>query len=358
MSVSDPLINPDTAAVARGVQQEIKDRENLLQQKQAVDAAANFNKTIDAVQQTADMLNDSSQQVITADIQLGASGGKILLSCEQGVEDFVRQLAKDHRNGLPNKMTGVLMKYLTEGIERDFGRTWDKTPTSLTSYRYQETTTKEDKLPALSKKRKNELIEQSGLDYYKERIFSGELSREEATKLMFDALDTLKMYEDAGYDVSKNKTAGVKKFVASSEVNKNYDDDKDHYLFYKLHDLEIVVPNLQEYTLNRPNNKIRTFETQLKKSNLFKFADKSFKDINTTLENYFGNSVETWNAENTFIASHLVKYTLIGHQKPRFVCYEGINKKTGHQSLLVMEGSSDLPTGGGEVKQLDCDIDA
>jgi hypothetical protein len=80
-------------------------------------------------------------------ITLGEKGTKILLDCESGIKTLLQStlakkdpaslegygLSRDMEKvmNLPNTITGVLIHYLTQGIERDFNITWDSTPTSL-----------------------------------------------------------------------------------------------------------------------------------------------------------------------------------------------------------------------------------
>lgn len=283
--------------------------------------------------------------VITPDIPLGVGGGKILLSCETGVYQFIKTIAEDKNNGLPNQMTGVLMRYITNGIEKDFGRTWDRTPSSIRTS--QQSTSSEQKKKAPSKKYKNELIARSHYDYYANDVENGTLTREEATTKMFAAIDEIKELEEDGFVISKNKTAGVKRFDAEAEVNKNYEDSKNHYLFYKFNDYEIVLPNLQEYGAERLNGKQkRTYETQLKKCGALQEALQSRKPFSTFINDTKDNALSEWEKDNNRIAIHILKSTIIGQQKPRYICYEGLNKKSKKQSLLVIDVSHGGDTGG------------
>ena len=74
-------------------------------------------------------------EAITPDIPLGLKGaGQTLINCEKGIKSFVKDvLASDKNNGLPDSETGVWVHYLTQGIAKDFGRTWEDTPVSLRS---------------------------------------------------------------------------------------------------------------------------------------------------------------------------------------------------------------------------------
>lgn len=286
------------------------------------------------IDQKLDAEKTTETSAITPDIPLGVGGGKILFSCETGVYNFVKELADDNYNGLPNKMTGILMKYLTDGIEREFSRTWDRTPSSIKTLQ-ENKATYEPKKKAPSKAYKNELIAKSHYDYYAKDVEDGEISREEATKLMFKAIDEIKELEDAGFVISKNKTAGVKTFDADAEVNSKYDDDKNRYLFYKSNNYEIVVPHLMDYQDGRKKGeaRIQRYETQIQKCNILNKKQKAVDPFITKLH----EEIEKWKEKNEYINLHLVKKTLMGQQKPRYVCYEGKNKQTGLMSLLIAE---------------------
>jgi len=118
-------------------------------------------------------------ETITNDIPLGLDkGGKTLIDCETGIKAFV----KDHlagtkenpvNNHLPNTETGVWIYYLTQGIERDFGRTWEVTPKSI-----REKLSKEAKAAAsgkrvITKKEKNDLIAKRDMGYWLPMVSAG-----------------------------------------------------------------------------------------------------------------------------------------------------------------------------------------
>ena len=69
---------------------------------------------------------------IMCDIPLGIKdGGKTLITCEKGIKAFVRDELAKQENHLPNSEIGVWIHYLTEGIKRDFGRSWEELPRSI-----------------------------------------------------------------------------------------------------------------------------------------------------------------------------------------------------------------------------------
>ena len=75
---------------------------------------------------------DGEDTIVNAEVDLGISGkGKLLVLCEDGIANIVRELADDESNHLPMSKTGVVVHYVTQGIARDFGITFNRQPTSL-----------------------------------------------------------------------------------------------------------------------------------------------------------------------------------------------------------------------------------
>ncbi len=61
------------------------------------------------------------EELIETTMELGVSGkGQLLVVCETGIANYVRELADDDDNHLPSSKTGVVIHYVTEGIARDF----------------------------------------------------------------------------------------------------------------------------------------------------------------------------------------------------------------------------------------------
>ena len=123
--------------------------------------------------------------VITADIPLGLKdGGKTLIACEQGIKSFVRDKLAGTKenpvdNHLPNTEVGVWIHYLTEGIVRDFGRTWMDTPKAL---RTRNSNKDETRSVRITKEKKNALIAQKDMGYWMPMISAGKMTMEEAVK--------------------------------------------------------------------------------------------------------------------------------------------------------------------------------
>lgn len=189
-------------------------------------------------------------ETITADIALGLDkGGKTLIDCETGIKAFV----KDHLAGtkdnpvdnhLPNTETGVWIYYLTQGIERDFGRTWETTPKSL-----REKLSKEAKAAAsgkrvITKKEKNELIAKKDMGYWLPMVSAGKMTIEEATQEVVKATQRILELEEMGIILSENKTSGVKDFNSDRTILEDWDGNWEALDIYKKKGISVVIPDI------------------------------------------------------------------------------------------------------------------
>ena len=189
-------------------------------------------------------------ETITADIALGLDkGGKTLIDCETGIKAFV----KDHLAGtkdnpvdnhLPNTETGVWIYYLTQGIERDFGRTWETTPKSL-----REKLSKEAKAAAtgkrvITKKEKNELIAKKDMGYWLPMVSAGKMNIEEATQEVVKATQRILELEEMGIILSENKTSGVKDFNSDRTILEDWDGNWEALDIYKKKGISVVIPDI------------------------------------------------------------------------------------------------------------------
>ena len=103
---------------------------------------------------------DTQPEIIEANIPLGlAAAGKTLLNTEKGIKTFVKDVLAATGNHLPNTETGVWVHYLTEGIARDFNRTWEKIPTALREKQSAEDKKLSSGKRVITKKEKNELLD-------------------------------------------------------------------------------------------------------------------------------------------------------------------------------------------------------
>jgi len=206
-------------------------------------------------------------EAITPDIPLGLKGaGQTLINCEKGIKSFVKDvLAKDRGNGLPDSETGVWVHYLTEGIAKDFGRTWEDTPVSLRSKQSKE----DKKLSAgkrvITKKEKNELLDKLNITHYQKDIDEGRMTLREAMESIEQAYAYKKKLEDAGYYLSPNKTEGVSLHNWEQMVYNLY-DTWDAIEVYKTNKIEVVLPDvMNNFFLAEPNKvKIKFIEFALK----------------------------------------------------------------------------------------------
>jgi len=320
----------------------------------------------------ADDTNDVAEtEAISADIVVGLKGGKTLIDCEKGIKAFVKDtLAGDKENHLPNSETGVWVYYLTQGIMRDFNRTWDKTPVSL-----QERKTKIERDIAngkrvLSKKDKNELIAKTTWDFWGNEVSLGNISMEQAFANMKEAIDKVEELKHQGLYLSPNKTEGVKSFDWKTIVEETC-NSQEATKVYTRNKIEIVIPNIMETVYNAGTKKFkRSMINDLLKSELFgtvyKIAvDSGIKDYgvfdddkkksifggfeNTTINStndlieYYKTTVgregDMKELENAYKINsiHLVKIKSAGMMKPRWVCWDLTNKKTNERQLWLMD---------------------
>lgn len=191
-------------------------------------------------------------ETITNDIPLGLEkGGKTLIDCETGIKAFV----KDHlagtkenpvNNHLPNTETGVWIYYLTQGIERDFGRTWEVTPKSI-----REKLSKEAKAAAsgkrvITKKEKNELIAKRDMGYWLPMVSAGKMTIEEATQEVVKASERILDLESLGIILSDNKTSGVNDYNPERTILEDWGGHWEALDIYKHKGISVVIPDVIE----------------------------------------------------------------------------------------------------------------
>ena len=187
-------------------------------------------------------------QVITRDIPLGEKGiGKTLISCEGGIKDFVKILAKDKTNDLPNTEVGVWIHYLTKGIERDFNKSWTHFPTAIKPRdKYDKKNAAESGVIKLTKAEKNDILEKLDWTYWEKLVDAGEFTREEAFAELSKVADRKKELEDQGYYLSPNKTEGVGLINPEQGILENWNGDWDALKVYKKKGLKVFCPNVLE----------------------------------------------------------------------------------------------------------------
>jgi hypothetical protein len=286
-------------------------------------------------------------EVISADIPLGLKGGKTLIDCEKGIKAFVKDvLAPDKTNHLPNSETGVWVYYLTQGIMRDYNRTWEKQPISIREKKSLEASAREKGKRVLSKKEKNELLEKLTYQYYEHDVNSGLISQKEAFQSMAAAAADKKRLEDAGFFLSPKKTQGVQLFDWKSVIQDAHKNDKNPTFIYTKNNIEIVIPNLIEnYFLKDVKSKKLTAE--IEKSPLAGTQGITFKkdgDLYAYLKQNpkFSTALKEINDKHHINGFHLTKLLISGGMKPRQVCIDCTSKKDGEHHIFVFANDGNV----------------
>jgi len=274
---------------------------------------------------------------VVADIILGRQGaGKTLINCEKGIKAFVKDQLARQDNHLPNSETGVWIHYLTEGIIRDYGRTWDETPLSLRGKATPVEKARSKGIRRLNKKQKNELLAKLTYAFYEGDVNSGKITQQDAFASMSEAAATKKELEDAGYFLSPNKTQGIALFDWKSEVLSYWGGDESKLKIYNRHSIVPTVPNL----IGGEQNKLA-----MKSSNKFvkKEMDKSIV-ADMSIHNYkefMDMRIENWadfEKQYTTKAYHIAKINQSGKMKDRWFVVDAIRNSDKAQVLVMWDG--------------------
>ena len=295
--------------------------------------------------------------IVANDITLGLKGGKTLIDCEKGIKAFVKDvLAADKSNHLPNTETGVWVHYLTQGIIRDFNRTWETTPVSLREKQGSIAKAKEQGKRVLSKKEKNELLAKLTYQYYEEDVNAGLISQQEAFASMMEAASLKKELEDAGYFLSPNKTQGVALFDWKAAVIEAHGGKDSSTKVYTKNKVEVVIPNVVE-NFYQANAKPKKLAKELGKSVLFftkgvgdvlnetTGLEPDVNEVSTDADLYkfikendrFASTINKIDDEYNIKGFHLTKIVASGMMKPRQVCIDCVAKKDGKQHLFLLD---------------------
>jgi hypothetical protein len=193
-------------------------------------------------------ITEKDIDVYTADIDIKSMAGLgKVLKVEDGINDFVDQLRLDKTNHLPNTITGVWVYYLTQGIQRDFRRTWNETPASLKKRLTDIEKKYRDGTRVMTRKQKNELLAQTDYNYYREDIRNGTITREEAHKSMNEAIEKVDKLESEGFYLPMKKTEPIRIYDLDKEINESA-KTKYGTQIYKKYKIEVIYPNiLQKY---------------------------------------------------------------------------------------------------------------
>ena len=311
---------------------------------------------------------DGSNEV-ARDIPLGMrTGGNTVINSETGIKAFVKDELAKQENHLPNSETGVWIHYLTQGIARDFGRTWEDTPKSIAIREPASKKSREQGKRVMTKKEKNELLAKLDMKYYIDDINDGKITEEEAMESILESLKYKKQLEESGYHLSVNKGDGVELFDWKSIVNKNLQKD-DAWTIYTGAKFKVIIPNLIEnfYSLEvKPDRLSR--ELVKSRSLISTLETKTMQRLGGPIESsvdghdgHIANQNDLYkllsitnpdamkeiSKDYNIIAYHLVQQRWSGMMKPRHVAIDCIKKRAPKDCHVFILGK-----GKGELYHL------
>jgi hypothetical protein len=142
----------------------------------------------------------------------------ILLNIEENIKTLLKKLSDKEEIGwgidadpeefkhLPNSITGVIIYYVIKGIKEEFGFEFETEPKSLKLRGLSKDAKKiAGKKRLLTRDQKNELISKTEMNYYKEKISSGEITIEGAMFAIKDAYERIQNFEEMGYILPPKK---------------------------------------------------------------------------------------------------------------------------------------------------------
>jgi|DEB0MinimDraft_6_1074348.scaffolds.fasta_scaffold71107_1 hypothetical protein len=274
-------------------------------------------------------------QTLVNDIPLGIDkGGKTLLDTEQGIKAFVKDELAGKQNHLPDTEVGIWVHYLTKGIERDFGRTWEKDPKSIAPKKSKEEKKAESGGRLLTKKQKNMLVAKRRWDYWEKLIDEGKVTEEEAEEGMKGAIAEVKRLKEMGLYINTNKTKGVQQFDWEREITEMWDGDESKLNIYKKHKLLPLVPVLEKKWHMHSTNKFvtREWNKTIIKTDDSKSIDKKF--ISSKIDEW-----ENLTSHYTPKTFSICKIEVAGKMKERWFVCDAIRKSDKKQVLLMWDSN-------------------
>jgi len=274
-------------------------------------------------------------QTLVNDIPLGIDkGGKTLLDTEQGIKAFVKDELAGKQNHLPDTEVGIWVHYLTKGIERDFGRTWEKDPKSIAPKKSKEEKKAESGGRLLTKKQKNMLVAKRRWDYWEKLIDEGKVTEEEAEEGMKGAIAEVKRLKEMGLYINTNKTKGVQQFDWEREITEMWDGDESKLDIYKKHKLLPLVPVLEKKWHMHSTNKFvtREWNKTIIKTDDSKSIDKKF--ISSKIDEW-----ENLTSHYTPKTFSICKIEVAGKMKERWFVCDAIRKSDKKQVLLMWDSN-------------------
>ena len=143
----------------------------------------------------------------------------ILLNVEENIKSLILKLAKrveiegtdikeEDLTHLPTSITGVVVHFITKGLESEFGIGFENEPKSLkvrgSSNNFDKKVAGKKRL--LTRDQKNELLAKTSMTYYESKIASGEMTIENVMFAIKDAFERKKNFEEMGYILPEGKT--------------------------------------------------------------------------------------------------------------------------------------------------------
>ncbi len=312
--------------------------------------------------------NEDDNDDIIEDIPLlERTGGNTVINSEKGVKAFVKELSKDKSNHLPNTETGVWVYYLTQGIRRDYKRTWEEAPKSIAERIPVTQKSREKAKRIMTKAQKNELLKQMEMKYYEDKIATGEITLEDAFASIKEAFNKKKEIEDAGYFLSPNKTDSVQLFDWKGIINKAHKDELAWRL-YSSNKLSIIIPNIIDNYYNDEHKPQKLINEMLKCRMLLATCYKDdrtgqlgrnkvkmeIEGVNTDIKNdkmmwklvtaVSPSLAQQIGKTHTIIGYHLVQRRTSGDMKPRYLAIDTIKKSTQLHEVFIPDSDGSIHT--------------
>ena len=149
----------------------------------------------------------------------GEKSTTILLNVEEDIKSLILKLAKrveiegtdikeENLTHLPTSITGVVVHFITKGLESEFGIGFENEPKSLkvrgNSNNFDKKVAGKKRL--LTREQKNELLEQAQMSFYETKIATGTITIEDAMNSIREAFTKKQEFEKMGYMLPAGKT--------------------------------------------------------------------------------------------------------------------------------------------------------
>ena len=164
-------------------------------------------------------IDETTTQELTKLPLDGEKSTTILLNVEEDIKSIITKLAKrveidgvdikeEDLSRLPTSITGVVVHFITKGLENEFGIGFENEPKSLKvrgiASNYDKKVAGKKRL--LTRDQKNELLAKTSMTYYEEKIASGEMTIDNVMYAIKDAFERKKNFEEMGYMLPPEKT--------------------------------------------------------------------------------------------------------------------------------------------------------